>query len=574
MSTAKTSKHLRFTGFYSVWLAIFFLIMTGLAKGQSGVEFAKGEPGILKLSIVDNVSQEPTPARVELLDAQGNGHVAADALPVGGDCDDHAVPLTLEQALARLSKNVSNPYTRTTQFYSVGNSEITLPPGAYQLTVFKGIEYQAQRRKILIQAGETTQLTVQMSRWINMPERGWYSADGHLHIPRPIKGLNSYISKQMQAEDVHVANLLQWGHSKYFNNSIQYAHGPESGYREGDYLLATGQENPRTHILGHTITLGAQSAIHFPEAYVLYRLFFEEARRQGALSGYAHFGRWLGAEYGLGIDLPHGLLSFLEVLTFSQNGYEFWYDILNTGFRLAPIAGSDYPCLGVSLPGRERFYTQVEGSLTYEAWLEGVRHGRTFVTNGPILEFRVNGKGIGEEVVLEKPGPVIVEGTVYFDPTQDHITYLKLIENGKLVKSLARAGGDSGKMSFRIEHELRETSWLVLRAIGKKVDEPMPPFPPPTYFESTAHSAPIYVTLRDAPALLAHPRAKELAHAWLARLDDFERRLADDQIEHMEDSTLIFYFDDVDTEYLRKNRPALLEAIQTAKKYYLDLINR
>ena len=35
--------------------------------------------------------------------------------------------------------------------------------------------------------------------------------------------------------------------------------------------------------------MGEQSEIHFPEHYLIYRLFFEEARRQGALSGYAHW---------------------------------------------------------------------------------------------------------------------------------------------------------------------------------------------------------------------------------------------------------------------------------------------
>ena len=40
-----------------------------------------------------------------------------------------------------------------------------------------------------------------------------------------------------------------------------------------------------------------------------------------------------------------------------------WYEILNTGFRITPTAGTDYPCVGASIPGRERFYTKVEGQL-------------------------------------------------------------------------------------------------------------------------------------------------------------------------------------------------------------------
>ena len=304
------------------------------------------------------------------------------------------------------------------QFYSVGNSEISLPPGRYELKVYKGIEYEVQRHEIQMRAGETVELTVKMSRWIEMTQQGWYSADDHLHIPRPVKELDPFISKQMQAEDLRVANLLQIGLSKRFHTAIQYTHGPASIYREGDYWVVAGQENPRTHFLGHTITLGAHSPINFPEAYVLYRLFWEEARRQGALSGYAHYGKLRGALFGLALDLPGGLLSFLEVLQFRQAIYDVWYDILNTGFRLTPTAGTDYGCGNHTNPGRERFYTKVEGPLTYNAWLEGVRRGRTFVTNGPLLEFRVNGKGIGGEVVLKERGSVLVEGSVHFDPTR------------------------------------------------------------------------------------------------------------------------------------------------------------
>ena len=42
------------------------------------------QPGTLELTIVDG--EQPPPARVELLNSGGKGHVADDALPTGGDC--------------------------------------------------------------------------------------------------------------------------------------------------------------------------------------------------------------------------------------------------------------------------------------------------------------------------------------------------------------------------------------------------------------------------------------------------------------------------------------------------------
>ncbi len=256
----------------------------------------------------------------------------------------------------------------------------------------------------------------------------------------------------MQAEDVHVANLLQFGSWNRFFASPQYEHGKGGLYREGNYFLASGQENPRTHFLGHTIILGGQSPLHFADRYVIYKHFWEEARRQGALTGYAHWGTGSEAQAGLAIDLPDKLLSFLEVLEAHDANYDVWYDILNTGFRMTPTAGTDYGSVP-SLPGRERFYTKVEGPFGYEAWLDGIRQGKTFVTNGPVLEFRVQSQGMGAEVLLKKPASVLVEARVRFDPARDDVKRLEVIQNGDLLRSFPREG-PSAEIRCRFEAEI------------------------------------------------------------------------------------------------------------------------
>lgn len=46
---------------------------------------AADAPGSLLLSIEDGATRRPTPARVELLDANGRPYFADDAVPAGGD---------------------------------------------------------------------------------------------------------------------------------------------------------------------------------------------------------------------------------------------------------------------------------------------------------------------------------------------------------------------------------------------------------------------------------------------------------------------------------------------------------
>jgi hypothetical protein len=207
------------------------------------------------------------------------------------------------------------------------------------------------------------------------------------------------------------------------------------------------------------------------------------------------------------------------------------------------------------------------------------------VTNGPVLEFQVDGKGLGEEVALKKPGSVLLEGTVRFDPARDNVRRLELIENGELLRSFPRRAGSS-EIRFRFSHEVKQSSWLAVRASGNKVGEAQLPQPADAvssnfvwtsavtwgeaYFPpSVCHSAAIYVTIENGPTLSAHPRAKVLARTWLARLENLEMRLAEDQLQYLAEPPPGFS-DGVDPDYLRENRPALLEVVRVSKKYFSD----
>ena len=529
--------------------------------------------GTLDLRITDGTSGAPAPARVELLDANGKSYIAKDALLVGPGYAKRDIPWEgdFEKAKSLLTREVENPFTRTTQFYSDGSSTVAVPAGKYRLRVYKGIEFKLGTREIEIRDGEEVALDVALDRWANMPAKGWFSSDDHLHISRPVAELDPLLSKWMQAEDIHVANLLQFGTYKAFTAAPQYAHGPEGVYREGDYLLVSGQENPRGDFLGHGIILGAHTPIHFPDEYLLFRKFWEEARGQGALSGYAHWGMGSEAQTGVALDLPTGLLDFLEVMECWDANYDVWYEILNSGIRMAPTAGTDYGTLP-NLPGRERFYTNVEGPLSVESWLDGIRRGRTFVTNGPMLEFSVDDAGMGGEVVLAKPGTVRVRAAMRFDPDRDDMFRIEIVQNGVVVKSFPRIGPIS-EVTCDFVLDVDETCWLAVRAYGIKKGEFEPPdgYVPPWRNRkrdapaSLAHSAAIHVTVGGTRDLAKQDRAKAAARAWLARLDELEQMLADENLK------FIALKDDPykpDMEYLLKNRPALLEAIAKSREFY------
>jgi len=547
--------------------------------------------GTLVLTISDGAGGEPTPARVEISNSAGESIVPPDALPIFADCGSLPVhnwlPWTASvQNLSGRHGEISNPYTGSTQFYSRGVTNVELRPGRYTLTATKGIEYRVAATEVVIERGRTAEMDLSLDRWIDLPANGWYGADDHLHIPRPHSRFDPAIATWMQAEDIHVANLLQMGLAQDVHITPQHSFGQEAVYREGNTLLASGQENPRSHVLGHSIILGARHWIDFPSDYVLYDRFWRLAHEQGAINGYAHWGL-AGAEEGLAVWGHQGLLDFIEVLNLGFPFYQRWYEALDLGIRLGPTAGSDYPCLP-GLPGRERFYTRLDGGLDYRAWVEAVRHGRTFVTNGPVVELEVSGAGIGEEVRLPAPGRVHVEGRVRFDRERDAVEKLELIRAGEVVHGIRGTAGEE-EIRFEADIEIERSTWLALRVSGRKTgetlvepakllgslfllqratnDEVLAEFPEGLVERrSAAHTGAIWVTVKGSPPIAGQPRAHEVVESWLARLDELEDRFRDERLGEM--ARFPGRGDGISREDLLAGREALLAAVDAARRHY------
>lgn len=79
-----------------------------------------------------------------------------------------------------------------------------VPPGKYTLTVERGKEYLTATKEVEV-GTQPLDVKIELRRWINMAERGWYSGDTHVH--RPI----SELSNVALAEDLNmVYPMSQW----------------------------------------------------------------------------------------------------------------------------------------------------------------------------------------------------------------------------------------------------------------------------------------------------------------------------------------------------------------------------
>src|SRR5262249_45219218 len=163
---------------------------------------------------------------------------------------------------------------------------------------------------------------------------------------------------------------------------------------------------------------------------------FKWAKGQGSVVGFAHTG-WgldvgatkeppnyiippmnsIGANEYL-VDIAHNMCDFISTVdTPCIWELNIWYHTLNCGFRPRISGETDFPCIYGDRVGIGRSYVHLGKKLDFDAWVEGIKNGRCYVSDGKshLLDFTLNGQGVGlnrSEVKLEKADDVEVKASV------------------------------------------------------------------------------------------------------------------------------------------------------------------
>ena len=273
------------------------------------------------MKLRDGATGELTVARVGLYDAGGRMPLPSDDALTIARLEDHVKQLPLGEGQEIW------PTQGRYIFYVDESYAAELPAGRYDLVVSKGPEYRMHRQRVEVQPNQLSKLTIDLQRWIHMPNRGWYSGDTHIHVARQEQD-NIRISAQMRAEDIHFVSLLQMSNlAQYY--FPQYAFGPAGHFVANDYALVSGQESPRTGHRGHTAGLNG-SRYHHPENYFLYHETAEAVRTDGGLFGYVHLSNpeLFHVARGLAMDVPMNIVDFVEIFQVEHLELGLWYDFL------------------------------------------------------------------------------------------------------------------------------------------------------------------------------------------------------------------------------------------------------
>ena len=413
--------------------------------------------GWLDLTVVDQTGS-PMPLRIGLYDESGRMPIPSSGAVQIKKFDDRTRTYLLR---AQTVWPAENKYV----FYIDGHYRARVPAGRYRLVGGRGIEYRTVDEELIVEAGETVAKTVTLERWADQPSAGWYSGDVHIHYARRDHADGRAMQLQAQAEDLHVANLLEMGNVANTHFS-QLGWGHEGGRLvDAVYAVVSGQEDPRTSHRGHTIHLNLTSPLRFPDEYLLYHKVFEGVAEQGGLSGYAHVGGAFGGTLpGLALEGAFDLIDFVEIAQNGGIGTNYWFDLLNLGLRVSPAAGTDYPYL--DHPGAVRNYVHLPDGYTVDGWFAGLEGGRTFVTTGPLLSFSANGVGMGKEIRVGAAETITLSGEARLNPDIDSLDRLELIEQGEVVASQQATSGES----IRLDHRAMasRSTWFVVRAVGRR----------------------------------------------------------------------------------------------------------
>ena len=455
--------------------------------------------------IFDNSIEKIIPVMICITDAEGNIH-----LPPDGRVPD-AVSTTKDYYTGidfKRSKNwigpirkmngkgnnndrsyvyellASIPYWQDPVMYlASGDFSIELPPGKYQIAIDHGLEYIPVIEDFVIQGDEKhIKKTIELERWINLPEMGWYSGDVHVHHPTETKKQRKFLLQSAKAVDLHVVNVLEMGHH-LGTDFKQAGFGKKFRKCDGDYCLISGQEDPRG-TYGHIVGLNIQSIVRDTNTYDLYDITFKGIHKQpGALVGYAHFS-WagLGIKEGLPIYATTLELDFIELLQFSKMNTLGYYDYLNMGFKLTAAAGSDVPWGSNMGEVRTMVYTRKE--LNVDEWFAGIANGNTYVSNGPALFLTVDDALPGTELNRVRDDMVSIKVEAKGHESIGLPVRLQLVSNKGVLKEVKVPEGQE-EISVSLDMKFKESAWIA------------------AYVEcdngAMAHCTPVYVVVDGKP---------------------------------------------------------------------------
>jgi hypothetical protein len=414
-----------------------------------------------------------------LLAANGKGELEIQAVDA-----DTSEPLAVRMIL-RDARNkpirppVKHPFWHD-HFVFDGSIQLELPPGLYTFEMEHGPEYKTRQGNFYLEKDARDSKVVDMHRVVNMRKEHWYAGD--LYLARNPADLELL----MKAEALDYVSNITWWNQKSFWDKKPLPKDPLATF--ADHRLAQLLEGRDDRAGSSLLLLRMAQPLElgppgrdFPGPLTI----VNQAREQG--------GCQIAARSSTLWDLPMLVAAGqLDSVLVASDAFEretilapqawekpkdgslfpgttgagrwaqdAYFHLLNSGLRLPPTAGSGSG-LGTNPAGYNRVYVYCE-EFNEKSWWDGLKQGKTVITNGPLLRPLVNGEPPGHVFQAEK-GEVVELSIALNLATREKIEYLEVIRDGRVIHETrldewAKAGGKLPNVKFE------QSGWLLIRAV-------------------------------------------------------------------------------------------------------------
>lgn len=444
--------------------------------------------GVLVVNTEDEALQQPVAARMELYRAGGKPQIVRHVVPAGRG-------FVLNESI-----------------------ELALPDGPYQFRLTRGPEYRVIEGNFTLERTSQDERTVKLPRMVDMKSEGWISCD--MAVPPKTADLRL----RMIAEDLHFANgvgdqsdstpaalmpanlapykPLWTVHHSVASPDSDLLFCPTAG--SSDAIVARAGEISAQMIDRVGADDSVRIAVVNPFAWSL-----PVWLASGQVDGFFVLGDWLREDRRvekIADGRPPGTIGFDGPRGPGRYAESIYWNLLEAGFRLAPLAGTGVKPGQTSATtiGYNRVY--VTGGLSQDVesspeprrgaallrsaadCLAAAWAGQSTVSNGPMLRPALGGYPPGH-VFRAAPGETLHLDMQLNLSVRDEVDYLEIMHNGRVFHSarldeFAAAGGRLPEM------KIDNSGWVTVRVVTQHED----------HFR-LATSAPWYFEFKGAPRI-------------------------------------------------------------------------
>jgi TolB protein len=420
--------------------------------------------------------------------------------------DEKGHPLIASTGMPRFDGQSGQIYS-----YSRGRMTLTVPAGRVTVSAVRGLTTPLQRASVTIGANDTTRITFGLDEVWSPSQHGWYAGDHHFHLNygggvylRP-----NDLSPLLEGEGLDVGTPMLANLANRFEDQDLF---PVRRLNTGPLVIWS--QEVRSHFLGHVGLIGS-SELFWPWVWGPgYEVYGRDDRSNAEplAFGRAHGGAGVyvhpiangaapvfsergmpGIPVGLIADAALGNINLLELVCLwssSRGTTDLWYTLLNAGIVINPSGGTDAmtDLHRTMTVGSTRVYVRPDGPLTWPSYLSALTAGKSFVTTGPMLDFRVDGAQPGD-VIARADRRVSYSLTVASAVPIDSIT---IIVNGRAAYTHPIA--DTAQIrSLRGTIRVPAGGWIAARVTGPATREW-----PAMADAAFAHTAPIWLGRRGS----------------------------------------------------------------------------